>query len=189
MNLIEQIHKEINQFRFEFSEKKYSKSNARKLFELGFKNHPITNSVRDEISESLTNKVLLKLHKDYCKFLIKYPNSLIILESEIEKIKDKFDLDFKSPLNFIGDIPEKNLKDILSFNYPKGFEIMILGTKNQFKKNIGGEQDPVVFLKLSEVRLEEVVCGEVFREDNSLYLLITMWGDEKSITEFNIKNN
>lgn len=187
--IAEQVHKEIRQFKFSFIETKYTKSQERKLFELGFKNHPSTKMVRDEINNNLTQKLRSELYADYLLFSAKYPNNILILKSEIEDIKDKFKLEFKSALNFIGDIPSKNLKDILSFPYDGNFDIMILGTKNQFKVNVGGETDPAVFLKLSEKRVEEVVCSEVFRESDSLYLLITMWGDEKGIAEFNTKNN
>ena len=187
--IAEQIHKEISQFKFSFKEQRYVKSQERKLFELGFKNHPLTNNVREEIRGDLEQKLKSELYADYLLFSVKYPSNILILGSEIEKIKDKYNLEFKSALNFIGDIPSDNLKDILSFPYDGNFDIMILGTKNQFKANIGGEIDPAVFLKLSEKIVKEVVSGEVFWESDSLYVLITMWGDEKSISEFNTKNN
>lgn len=82
------------------------KSKADFLKDIGF-----TNSIATKIYAGIVeNKGLISHYNDTY-----YGNSKFILEAQLERLCEKYDLYVRSTRHFMGDIPEKNVKDIMNF--------------------------------------------------------------------------
>lgn len=76
------------------------------LKDIGF-----TNSIATKIYAGIVdNKDLISHYNDTY-----YGNSKFILEAQLERLCEKYDLYVRSTGHFMGDIPEKNVKDIMNF--------------------------------------------------------------------------
>lgn len=89
----------------DFNTKDFKKK-ADFLKDIGF-----TNSIATKIYAGIVeNKGLISHYNDTY-----YGNSKFILEAQLERLCEKYDLYVRSAGHFMGDIPEKNVKDIMNF--------------------------------------------------------------------------
>lgn len=92
----------------------------------------IVHSEIDNSVESLLRKIKTNSIEDYIQgftkdefkgllgeYRLKYPQNPFITEEQVKQICIEYDLKLGSELAFIGEIPEKNLKEINSFKSPK----------------------------------------------------------------------
>ena len=90
-----------------------------KLKSLGFHNSKECVELKrqqDKIKEIIdSNQYKIHTKEAFEYYSIKYPNNVLMTFENIEILLEKYDLELSTPEKYIGDIPDKNLNEILNF--------------------------------------------------------------------------
>lgn len=96
-----------------------SDDKAEKLKMLGFESSPLVVKLNNLIEENdnieKRNKEKEEIVKAVNYFSCYYPNNIFLLDNEVEDLCEKFDLVLGRVSDFIGDVPDKNVEEMLSF--------------------------------------------------------------------------
>lgn len=93
--------------------KEYQTDKAERMQALGFYNTEVVKNLKEARNKEYK---ALKLAQTVEYYSLHYPNNKFITEEEVQKICSKYNLVYGEVRLYKGDIPEKNLKEIESFN-------------------------------------------------------------------------
>ena len=138
----------INVLNEEISKKQASIESIEKRFQLGFalpqKEKEIQDNTKKQINvlkEELNDLYEeSSLREKIQKLRFSYPHLKFILRKDAEEICEKYNLTLSYSNFYIGEIPEKNLKEIESFVFPK--ESLFFQTQNKLLW-VGDERIPI----------------------------------------------
>jgi hypothetical protein len=158
------------------------------LMKLGFNNEKNIKKYKKEVSLIEESK-RLKSKIEYYNF--KYPFNKFINEDSIVKICERYRLILTTVDRFIGEIPEKNQKEIIDFKvdkidilysfsneseYVKGTNLLIVATKDQLNMKNARVQGH----KLVDIVKEDPIVLQPVKDG---YLIVSAWGVEASDKE------
>lgn len=127
-NIIEQIHHEIKTAYLEavsdFNNNDHEvKDHYLKLKDFGFAHKKFT----EESEKSEEKKLQSKIYTFIKQMKVDYPYKKFIPYDKLFEIISKYGLVIDIPENFVGNIPEKNIKDIAEFEFKDNYISHILG--------------------------------------------------------------
>jgi hypothetical protein len=135
-----------------------------KLAALGFKQAlSTTEAVKEENrirSLKIENNSKAELEEAIRHFSFKYPHYKFITEESVKKICEKYNLVYATVDRYIGDVPDKNLKDMENFKIAEEDICIIQYDYSSF----GGSERFIGYLNSSQRKIEEE-----WQKDNDKY--------------------
>ena len=117
-------------------------------------------------SVGFTSSIATKLYADIAEkqtiinnYNQTYVNNKFIIESQLERLCEKYDLYVRDPYFFLGDIPEKNINDIMTFKakVEDVFKLDILDRLNKIYSFTNSDVHTISTYDSRYVKLPEIV--------------------------------
>lgn len=169
-----------------YKENKPEIDKLKKLADMGFENIPAVKNQQWIMNTLEKAKTEAELVVHYMKY---YPQNNFVLMDDIESLCKKYGLYCSEPKMFIGDIPDKNMQEIVNFTVRKddlpkageygygnqGNDYLVVAPKDMFKYTPGYDRIANEFMIIDDpIVLRKVKGG---------YLMVSAWGDEAKLPE------